>query len=627
MSVKLRRAQTIQPFGVGALVDFQGESFLVQSIDRWRDEPPKRVAMKRLEQAVGGKLLLSFDEAGGTKRSKDQSLSLYRFPRWYHCSRCGHLRFIDRAYDRLHQKDNTDDQVPAPKCLSAACKGHEMSPMRFVAYCDAGHLSEIDWFSWCHRGGDEAEKGRCASRENLYFRVSGRDGGDFHAMRIECRTQGCGRSQSLSDVSRGVVPPWLLMDRPDGDGVCSGKQPWQYKEAAVVCKEQMKIEPKGSSSIYRGKVLSALDLEDNEGADTSEQEYPELDELFEDISEDFSGQKQLLKAAINQPEDKNRYALKIMRRAKKLGITFDTAISHLLTCIDKSSGAAPDPDEAPGEVDQQRLFDEEMQAFREGTDRSSGSLVIQFFEPEKAASQRLFQRIGQVKSLRELRVLAGFTRGQGTFTQPVSQAENQSNWLPCVEAFGEGIYFELNQDTMREYFDQHLSEVQLFVREQLESLRKLQEHYNLELPDSPLYILSHTLSHLLIRQLTFNSGYSSSALRERVYVDGDDDYAGILIYTTDTDSEGTLGGLVDQGRVDSIEKVVLQVRNASAWCSADPVCREAVGQGFRGLNRSACHCCSLISETSCQHSNAMLNRVLLGGLGQNDEPLGLLNFI
>ena len=68
------------------------------------------------------------------------------------------------------------------------------------------------------------------------------------------------------------------------------------------------------------------------------------------------------------------------------------------------------------------------------------------------------------------------------------------------------------------------------------------------LPDRRLIALSELcgLPAETIDQLVFESGYSSSALRERVYAGPD--MAGVLIYTADGDSEGSLGGLVRQDR-------------------------------------------------------------------------------
>ena len=89
--------------------------------------------------------------------------------------------------------------------------------------------------------------------------------------------------------------------------------------------------------------------------------------------------------------------------------------------------------------------------------------------------------------------------------------------------------------------------------------------------------------------------------------------AGILIYTADSDSEGALGGLVDQGRVDRFVSNLTSALVGAEWCSNDPICSEIEGQGLAGLNRAACHACALTTETSCVYGNALLDRTLLLG--------------
>ena len=63
------------------------------------------------------------------------------------------------------------------------------------------------------------------------------------------------------------------------------------------------------------------------------------------------------------------------------------------------------------------------------------------------------------------------------------------------------------------------------------------------------FVLLHTVSHLLMRQVALECGYSAASIRERLYCRqaGDTEgppMAGILLYTAAPDSEGTLGGLV-----------------------------------------------------------------------------------
>ena len=99
---------------------------------------------------------------------------------------------------------------------------------------------------------------------------------------------------------------------------------------------------------------------------------------------------------------------------------------------------------------------------------------------------------------------------------------------------------------------------------------------------------------------------------------------GILIYTASGDSEGTMGGLVRQGKPGRLEATLHRAINRAAWCSSDPVCMESTGQGTDSANLAACHGCCLLPETSCEEGNRLLDRALL--IGKADRPkLGYYN--
>jgi hypothetical protein len=73
------------------------------------------------------------------------------------------------------------------------------------------------------------------------------------------------------------------------------------------------------------------------------------------------------------------------------------------------------------------------------------------------------------------------------------------------------------------------------------------------------FLLLHTLAHALINQLSFDCGYGSASLRERLYCDFADPkqpMQGLLIYTASGDSEGTMGGLVRQGKPGRLESTL-----------------------------------------------------------------------
>ena len=124
--------------------------------------------------------------------------------------------------------------------------------------------------------------------------------------------------------------------------------------------------------------------------------------------------------------------------------------------------------------------------------------------------------------------------------------------------FGEGIFIELNHDRIASW------EARADVAERAELVeqrygstrdgRQLRERHI-----TPSFLLLHTFAHLLINQLTFECGYSTAALRERLYVStsAEAPMAGVLIYTAAGDAEGTMGGLVRMGKPDYLEPAML----------------------------------------------------------------------
>lgn len=609
---ELRRAQTISPYGVGALLDISGEGFVVNSIDNWNPPPAVKIEMRRLSSALGGYELRSFSDEERT----NEAVKVSRFPRWLHCQSCKKLTFLTK-------KDDNNDNFGQPFCRSGTCNKRPLDPMRFVAYCDNGHLTEIDWARWCHSGQADAEFGHCRDITQLRFTSSGKYGGDFHSMRITCNA--CERSRTLADIARGEASPYVLQNWPPKGQKCCGRQPWQSGEHVTECKEVMRIEPRGSSSLYSSTVYSALDIEVQGQSHTVSN--LSLDALLEDLIE-TEVNRQIVEGEIELGRD-GAHATKIKRRAQNSDISFDDAVAYLLARLN----TVPDQDlaiESTVEDTQNKILSDELAIFKLKKDIDQSNFKLQFPKLNNTDFTRLnnvFSGIGQVRKLREVRVNTSFKRGKGLSDVAVNAGVQGIKWLPAIEAFGEGIYFELNSVTLTEFLSQHNEKLSELVRPQQEALNSLKENYPVDYPSSQLFLIAHTLSHLLIRQLTFNSGYSSAALRERIYIDDNDSYAGILIYTTDTDSEGTLGGLVDQARADILNKVLLQITELASWCSSDPVCRETMEQGLHNLNRSACHCCSLISETSCAYQNAMLNRLILGGMGATrNEPPGFLRF-
>ncbi len=95
--------------------------------------------------------------------------------------------------------------------------------------------------------------------------------------------------------------------------------------------------------------------------------------------------------------------------------------------------------------------------------------------------------------------------------------------------------------------------------------------------------------------------------------------AGILIYTASGDSEGTLGGLVRQGRYDTFPRIYRKAIESAVICSNDPVCLLSNGQGRDSLNLAACYSCCLLPETCCEEFNVFLDRGVVVGTYDNKK--------
>ena len=192
----------------------------------------------------------------------------------------------------------------------------------------------------------------------------------------------------------------------------------------------------------------------------------------------------------------------------------------------------------------------------------------------------------------------------------------EPQWFPAVENRGEGVFVELRAEAVAAWL------VRPAVTARVAKLAKgydlWRQTRNTQRPfPGGAYVLLHTLAHLLVQTLALRCGYPASSIRERIYAEetlGGKRY-GILLYTGTPDAEGTLGGLVQQGR--RIEDHLDDALRNAALCSNDPICAQhvpdenAASLESRPLHGAACHGCSLIAETSCEMRNDFLDRALV----------------
>ena len=227
--------------------------------------------------------------------------------------------------------------------------------------------------------------------------------------------------------------------------------------------------------------------------------------------------------------------------------------------------------------------------------------------------------------LREIQVFKGFYRGyeddKTTRELVPPDIEGSSNWLPAIELFGEGVFFTIDENILSKW--ETLHPVKKRADEILKRYEKSEVTLNVDVEITPRFLLLHTLSHLLIRELESIAGYPAASLKERIYCSRDRKMSGVLIYTTVSDIVGSLGGIVESAEPKEFLSLMDRAFKHAMWCSLDPVCTEHEGQGPGWLNRAACHACALIPEPSCAYGNVFLDRIFIKG----SESLGIPNFL
>lgn len=232
----------------------------------------------------------------------------------------------------------------------------------------------------------------------------------------------------------------------------------------------------------------------------------------------------------------------------------------------------------------------------------------------------IIKKVNSIRRLQELVVQTGFHRltpsdEEASFVKATDESGNKNmmfssnnhlvDWYPAKKLYGEGIFIEFNSEVLNKW--NKLECVQKYMNKK--SAKISEEDHLKQKFSNPINILIHTLSHGLIKQFSKLSGYSITAIREKLYFYKEK--YGLLLYVTDSDKDGTFGGLVRLAEEEKFKLSFNEALKSMEWCSSDPVCREIgreSGQGLYYSNGAACHNCSYLPNTSCSYRNCYLDR-------------------
>jgi hypothetical protein len=612
----LRRAQLIAPFGPGAMVVVRGGTSLIAAgLDHWFEREGQdgqidveefRIPEWRLEQLLGvSDFRLPPDYR--VPRPGDNSSNTYltvpflRFPQWHFCPSCHLLQEFP-----LSRRGS----VKCPEC-EANRKKKTMYQVPIIAMCDHGHLMDFPWREWVHRTARPSCMGT--------FRLVATGSASLSGQKVSCS---CGATRTLSQITEAYnngQETHLSNNLQEGElFLCSGSKPWLGTGAKDSCSRPLRASLRSASNVYFAQVRSAIYLPRG-----SHQQEKELVAVLEKppCSTLISVLRSLkIEASTICSQLRSKHAALLGAYSDELVLhaleLIDGGRSDIVQCLEMQTEDSPEQSLRRAEFDTLRTD-------RDEPDLRVKSIPLDLYQ--KVVS-RYFSRVVLVDKLRETRALTGFTRVFAESDQPLEQLQSMlwrtppqhgAAWLPAYTVYGEGILLELDEALLQRWEHQDI------VSQRTDSLVKTynalrQARHLRERIISPRFLMIHTLAHLIMNRLTFECGYSSAALRERLYVCDikGAQMAALLIYTADGDAEGTLGGLVRMGKPGYLEPVLQRALEGAQWCSADPVCTEMGdrgGQGPESCNLAACHNCALVPETACEEFNKFLDRAMVVG--------------
>jgi hypothetical protein len=128
--------------------------------------------------------------------------------------------------------------------------------------------------------------------------------------------------------------------------------------------------------------------------------------------------------------------------------------------------------------------------------------------------------VSLIDKVRDVNALIGFSRINPVMSKTdegfVHIKEVDTHWYPAYEVRGEGIFIEFDQSEI----DKWISDNPVVA----ERAEHINDNYALSFiaqnhprAITPKFVMLHTLSHLLIKQLSFECGYSIASLCERIY--------------------------------------------------------------------------------------------------------------
>lgn len=603
--------------GVGSIFESIEGALIIEPFEKWvfvqhglHKEKNHRIDDNRLIQRL--RYVKAFENLEYLFQvphsSEENAVTAKYFPEWFLCNHCERFKPIRdwfSIWTSVLQKHNVNDsnkirdRFIAPKCAYCFDKAkennerrkyYELEQVRFIMTSPSGKIRDVPWEYWTtakkatSKLTDDEEEAeiensentskieltfnkKCCDKQDLRYKQSEKFE-DLRGINIVCIN--CKKRNTLTGLFGLRLP----------DNSHQENQEKSYSKPVI----------RSSNSVYYPILVSSLYLpinginqEDKEKINRWVVKGKDTEFIYDALEEKFT--KQDIESYINSQSNtvQSTYIAEMDYRQKEYAFFLDNQAYH-----DKH-------------------------------------LRFQHQKLTEKYKNWEFNTLVKVSRLKMTTVQTGYTRQEpldiDTFLnegyqdykikpQYTSCYGKGTKFLPAIESLGEGIFISFNADKINRWLTGNIKN-----RAEIIWLRSHDQEnvfFKNKLMDSShaaKFILIHTFTHILIKELEFLCGYSAISLNERLYIDNNA-MQGVLIYTV-AGAEGSYGGLITQAEPSKLAWIIESALERAKECSSDPVCYYSEEQGVGGLNFAACYSCALLPETSCEEFNCFLDRRLL----------------
>ncbi|MFJ1365236.1 DrmB family protein [Capnocytophaga canimorsus] len=612
--------------GVGSIVETRDGSILIENFDKWpffeaingQFEEHNLIIDKRFKNRLSKyfqelehlvKIPVNELKQGYKPENQFAFLSAKYFPEWFYCNNCNRFDRLDNwknNWENNVEKEHRNNFFP-PKCFHCYVKNRDknrkffdLEQVRFILTSPNGEIADIPWDKWAMlkniKKNDKKEPKETTSEEDTITLANVQVPDDVV---FEYKT-----SDKLDDL-KGI---WIIVKRKNGEQInfttLSGLFNLRIKIQDLIPNTKEKdiwFKPviRSSNSVYYPNILSSIFI-------------PANDELNE------------YSIRLIEEEHKDGSNAQIISRNLKRYRNIEIEPAIIQNLIDNNFS---EREIEIAKTENQYRYDEYKFITEKDSFHSEDNLI--FNKIDKSLFQGdLIKSIYRMDKIKIISVQPSYTRQEPISLNSILQDEDaekttkksivkkftssygkKTKYLPAIESFGEGIFFEFDNNVLNKWVQSNLK-IQERVSILISNKQQFESALSKDFELNAKYVLTHTFSHLIIKELEYLCGYPSTSIQERLYIDEELGMNGVLIYTI-AGSEGSYGGITSICDDDKIGKLIESAMIRATDCATDPICYHTHGQGVANLNLSACFSCTLLPETSCEKFNCYLDRRIL----------------